>query len=113
MTTTTDTTNEDSAVLDPEHVGDIHGALGTITHGDLAERPRRPHAFEHRREQEPLFRRTEAGRRPCGQHDRRDHAVAIRMLRISTTRVGCSWASPSLPIRCTTARPLVTRPRTP
>ena len=27
-----------SAVLDPEHVGDIHGALGTIRHDDLAPR---------------------------------------------------------------------------
>ena len=31
---------EDAAVLDPEHIGDIRGALGTISRGDIAERPR-------------------------------------------------------------------------
>ena len=37
----TDTTTfDDAAVLDPEHVGDIRGALGTITRGDVAARPR-------------------------------------------------------------------------
>jgi Mn2+/Fe2+ NRAMP family transporter len=38
--TTTSTFNEDAAVLDPEHVGDIHGALGTIARGDVTTRPR-------------------------------------------------------------------------
>ena len=37
MTTTT-TTFDSVAVLDPEHVGDIRGALGTITRGDVAPR---------------------------------------------------------------------------
>ena len=37
MTTLT-TTFDEVAVLDPEHVGDIRGALGTITRGDLALR---------------------------------------------------------------------------
>jgi NRAMP (natural resistance-associated macrophage protein)-like metal ion transporter len=37
---TTSTTNDLVAVLDPEHVGDIRGALGTITRGDVAARPR-------------------------------------------------------------------------
>ena len=36
----TTTTNEGSAVLDPEHVGDIRGALGTIARDDVAARPR-------------------------------------------------------------------------
>ena len=31
---------DDVAVLDPEHVGDIRGALGTIVRGDVASRPR-------------------------------------------------------------------------
>jgi NRAMP (natural resistance-associated macrophage protein)-like metal ion transporter len=31
---------DNGAVLDPEHVGDIHGALGTIARGDTAARPR-------------------------------------------------------------------------
>jgi NRAMP (natural resistance-associated macrophage protein)-like metal ion transporter len=39
MTDTT-TTIDDAAVLDPEHVGDIRGALGTIARGDVATRPR-------------------------------------------------------------------------
>ena len=34
------TTFDDAAVLDPEHVGDIRGALGTISHGDVAAGPR-------------------------------------------------------------------------
>src|ERR1700730_2749697 len=36
------TTNSaaDFAVIDPEHVGDIRGALGTIARGDVAARPR-------------------------------------------------------------------------
>ncbi len=33
-------TVDDGAVLDPEHVGDIRGALGTIAYGDVALRPR-------------------------------------------------------------------------
>jgi Mn2+/Fe2+ NRAMP family transporter len=33
-------TFDDDAVLDPEHVGDIRGALGTVHRGDLAARPR-------------------------------------------------------------------------
>jgi NRAMP (natural resistance-associated macrophage protein)-like metal ion transporter len=37
MTATT-TTFDDVSVLDPEHAGDIHGALGTITRGDVAPR---------------------------------------------------------------------------
>jgi NRAMP (natural resistance-associated macrophage protein)-like metal ion transporter len=38
----TDTTStfDDTAVLDPAHVGDIRGALGTIARGDVAARPR-------------------------------------------------------------------------
>ncbi len=31
---------ERDAVLDPEHVGEIRGALGTIAHGDVGARPR-------------------------------------------------------------------------
>jgi NRAMP (natural resistance-associated macrophage protein)-like metal ion transporter len=31
---------DSAAVLDPEHVGDIRGALGTIARGDVAARPR-------------------------------------------------------------------------
>ncbi|MGA8726960.1 MAG: NRAMP family divalent metal transporter [Acidimicrobiales bacterium] len=38
--TSTSTTFEDAGVLDPEHVGDIRGALGTIPRGDVAARPR-------------------------------------------------------------------------
>jgi NRAMP (natural resistance-associated macrophage protein)-like metal ion transporter len=36
----TTTTFDEVAVLDPEHVGDIRGALGTIARGDVAARPR-------------------------------------------------------------------------
>jgi Mn2+/Fe2+ NRAMP family transporter len=35
---TVSTATADNAVLDPEHVGDIRGALGTITRGDVAPR---------------------------------------------------------------------------
>ena len=38
--TTFDDAFEPTAVLDPEHVGDIHGALGSIARGDVAARPR-------------------------------------------------------------------------
>jgi Mn2+/Fe2+ NRAMP family transporter len=37
---TTTTTFDNAAVLDPEHVGEIRGALGTIARGDTAARPR-------------------------------------------------------------------------
>ena len=40
MNTTATFDATDVAVLDPEHVGDIRGALGTITRGDVAARPR-------------------------------------------------------------------------
>jgi Mn2+/Fe2+ NRAMP family transporter len=33
-------TFDSGAVLDPEHIGDIRGALGTIARGDVAARPR-------------------------------------------------------------------------
>ncbi len=36
----TKTSFDEVAVLDPEHVGDIRGALGTIAHGDVVARPR-------------------------------------------------------------------------
>ena len=39
MTSTTTNLGE-VAVLDPEHVGDIRGALGTIARGDVSTRPR-------------------------------------------------------------------------
>src|SRR5215475_9207159 len=38
MTSETADLNARSAVLDPEHVGDIRGALGTIRHDDLEPR---------------------------------------------------------------------------
>ncbi|HEX4863386.1 MAG TPA: NRAMP family divalent metal transporter [Acidimicrobiales bacterium] len=38
--TTIDETIVGTAVLDPEHVGDIRGALGSIPRGDIAARPR-------------------------------------------------------------------------
>ena len=38
--TTTSVPTQDRTVLDPEHVGDIRGALGSIANGDVAARPR-------------------------------------------------------------------------
>ena len=40
IATTTYDDNFNTAVLDPEHVGDIRGALGSISRGDVAARPR-------------------------------------------------------------------------
>jgi NRAMP (natural resistance-associated macrophage protein)-like metal ion transporter len=37
---------DNGAVLDPEHVGDIRGALGTIARGDTAARPRLSHKLK-------------------------------------------------------------------
>src|SRR5581483_2460254 len=67
-------------------------------------------AFENRREEDELLRRSEARRRAGREHDRCDHDVRTVACSISTTSVGCSFWSPSLPILSTTSSPLVTLP---
>src|SRR5947208_3975846 len=83
--------------------------VGALDHDDLADRGLRE-ALEHGGQEDELLRRAVAGRRARRQHDGPDQEIVTVACSISTTSVGCSLWSPSLPIRSTTSRPSVTLP---
>jgi len=66
---------------------------------------------EHVGEEQPLLRRAEARRCAGREHDCR-YDVSTPTFEMTTARVGCSCALPSLPILSTTASPDVTLPTT-
>ena len=64
---------------------------------------------EDRRQEDALLRRPEARRLAGREHDRR-YDVSTLAFEMTIARDGCSFASPSFPIRSTTSRPDVTLP---
>jgi len=77
-------------------------------HDDVLHRARAERR-EHVREQQALLRRAVARRRARREHDRR-YDVSTLTLEMTTFWVGCSFVSPSAPIRSTTSSPCVTLP---
>src|SRR5262249_31053377 len=97
------------------HAADVESQLvervGALDDDDLVD-GRLCKALEHRRQEDELLGRAVPRCRTRRQHDGADHEVLTVACSISTTSVGCSLASPSLPMRSTTSTPPVTSPMT-